>query len=156
MASLWLTKVSFDLKEDLLLPSLLQETGKFVLADVIESEKKAEDFKKELALNKTISEVEKEFTGTTTSKITAQIFRHWKLSDNLTNVIENVDSLENCSDEYRKKSEILDVIKTICDVTDPMSIESIEKGIAKAKKYNLDIKSLESAIEKLEDRLLDE
>lgn len=156
LASLWLTKVSFDLKEDLLLPSLLQETGKFVLADVIESEKKAEDFKKELASNKTISEVEKEFTGTTTSKITAQIFRHWKLSDNLTNVIENVDSLENCSDEYRKKSEILDVIKTICDVTDPMSIESIEKGIAKAKKYNLDIKSLESAIEKLEDRLLDE
>ncbi len=33
-----------------------------------------------------------------------------------------------------------------------MSDESIEKGIAKAKKYNLDVKNLEKAIEKLQDR----
>ena len=156
LASLWLTKVSFDLKEELLLPSLLQETGKFILADIIESEEKVEEFKEKINSCDTISEVEKEFIGITTSEITAQIFKHWKLSDNLTNVIENVDCLEKCSDEYRKKSEILDVIKTICDVTDPMSIESINKGIQKAKEYNLDVKSLEASIEKLEDRLLDE
>ena len=37
-----------------------------------------------------------------------------------------------------------------------MSEENIQKGIAKATRYDLDVKNLEKAIEKLQDRLLDE
>lgn len=156
LTSMWLSKVSFDLKEELVLPALLQEAGKFILADVIDSEGKTEEFKTLLSSGKTIAQAEKEVTGMTTSLITASIFKHWKLSDNLINVIEFVDDLENCDDRYQNKTEILEVIKTICTVTNPLSDDNIEKGIQKAKKYGLDTKSLEAALEKLQDRLLDE
>ena len=45
LASLWLSRVDVDLKDELLLPVLLQEAGKFILADIITSEKKTEEFK---------------------------------------------------------------------------------------------------------------
>ncbi|PLY06737.1 MAG: HDOD domain-containing protein [Arcobacter sp.] len=156
LTSLWLTKVSFDLKEELVLPALLQEAGKFILADIIDSEGKTEEFKSLLASGKTIAEAEKEAVGMSTSQITAAIFKHWKLSDNLINVIEFVDDIEKCDNKYKESTQILEVIKTICCVTDAMSDENIEKGIAKATEYNLDVKNLEKAIEKLQDRLLDE
>lgn len=156
LTSMWLTKVSFDLKEELILPALLQEAGKFILADIIETEGKTETFKSLLASGKTIAEVERETVGFTTSEITAKIFKHWKLSPNLINVIEYVDDLSKCNEEFKEKSQILDVIKTICCVTDAFSDEKIEEGLAKAKAYDLDIKNLEAAIEKLQDRLLDE
>ncbi|WP_128994524.1 HDOD domain-containing protein, partial [Aliarcobacter skirrowii] len=41
LTALWLNKVSYDLKEELVLPALLQEAGKFILADVLDSEDKA-------------------------------------------------------------------------------------------------------------------
>ncbi len=156
LTSMWLTKVSFDLKEELVLPALLQEAGKFILADVIDSDGKTEEFKALLSSGKTLAEAEKEVTGMTTSQITASIFKHWKLSDNLINVIEFVDDIEKCDDKFENKTEILDVIKTICNVTDPLSEENIQKGIAKATRYGLEVKHLNSAIEKLQDRLLDE
>lgn len=156
LTSLWLSKVSFDLKEELVLPALLQESGKFILADIIDSEGKSEEFKLFLEKGNSISQAEKEIVGMTTSQITAGIFKYWKLSDNLINVIEYVDDIENCPDEYIKETQILDVIKTICCVTDAMSDKSIENGIKKAKEYNLDVKNLEKAIEKIQDRLLDE
>lgn len=156
LASLWLGKVSFELKEELVLPALLQEAGKFILADVIDSDGKTEEFKSLIASGKTIAEAEKETTGMTTSQITASIFKHWKLSDNLINVIEFVDDIDKCEDEYKEKTKILDVVKTICSVIDPLSPENVEKGVLKATSYGLETKNLQAAIEKLEDRLLDE
>ena len=156
LTALWLNKVSFDLKEELVLPALLQEAGKFILADIIDSEGNTEKFKELLSSGKSIAEAEREIVGMTTSQITAAIFRHWKLSDNLINVIEFVDDVDKCDDEYKESTQILDVLKTVCNVTDAMSDENIEKGIEKAKKYNLDVKNLQKAIEKLQDRLLDE
>ena len=156
LTSMWLSKVSFDLKEQLVLPSLLQEAGKFILADLIETSGVTDEFKQLLQSGKSIAEAEKELVGMSTSEITAKIFKHWKLSDNLINVIEFVDDIENCNDFYVEQAQILDVVKTVCNVTDAFSEENIEKGIAKAKAYNLDVKNLEAAIEKLQDRLLDE
>ncbi len=41
LASLWLSKIDIDLKEEIILPALLQETGKFILSDLILSGKKS-------------------------------------------------------------------------------------------------------------------
>ena len=119
LASLWLSKIDVDLKEEIILPALLQETGKFILADLIASEKKSELFKSKIASGASVENVEKELLGVTTSQITAQIFRHWKLSDNLINMIEHVDDISNASDNFKKKSQILDVLKTACNIKEP-------------------------------------
>lgn len=157
LANLWLSKIDINLKEEIILPALLQEAGKFVLSDIISSSGKSEDFKNLLTTFGQINLAEKDLLGITTSEVTAKIFKHWKLSDNLINMIENVDDLSKIEDEdYKLKSKYLDVIKTACDVRNPLSDEFIELAINKAKEYNLDDKSLKSAIEKLQDRLLDE
>jgi len=156
LTNLWLSKVDFDLKDELLLPALLQEAGKFILADIIVSEKKIEEFKTMVASGSSLASAEKEIVGLSTSEITAKIFRHWKLSENLVNLIEFVDDIPKCSDEIKEKAQILDVIKTVCNIADPLSDDNVTKAIEKATKYGLNVKALEQAIEKLQDRLLDE
>lgn len=156
LANLWLSKVNIELKEEILLPALLQEAGKFILADLLISEGKAEDFKKKIQSGASIAEAEKEFLGLTTSEITAQIFRHWKLSDNLINMIEFVDDVSKANEKFKKQTQILDVIKTACEVSDPLSDQNIDKAIKKATAYGLEIKPLQKAIEILQDRILDE
>lgn len=156
LANIWLSKIDIDLKEDMILPALLQETGKFILADLILNEKKSEIFKSKIASGASIESVEKELLGVTTSQITAQIFRHWKLSDNLINMIEHVDDISNASNNFKRKSQILDVIKTACSIKEPLSEENIEKAVKKATAYGFDVKLFKKAIETLQDRLLDE
>lgn len=156
LANIWLSKIDIDLKEEIILPALLQETGKFILSDLILNEKKSDLFKSKIASGSSIEEVEKELLGFTTNQITAQIFRHWKLSDNLINMIEHVDDISNANENFKKKSQILDVIKTACNIKEPLSDENVAKAIKKATTYGLDIKVLSKAIETLQDRLLDE
>lgn len=156
LTNLWLSKVDFDLKDELLLPALLQEAGKFILADIIASEKKIEEFKSMVSSGTSLADAEREIVGLTTSEITAKIFRHWKLSENLINLIEFVDDIPKCSDDIKEKAQVLDVIKTVCSISNPLSDASVTEAIAKATKYGLNVKALEQAIEKLQDRLLDE
>ena len=156
LANLWLSKIDFDLKEEILLPALLQETGKFILADLILSEKKSDLFKSKISSGISVKDAEMELLGVTTSQITAQIFRHWKLSDNLINMIEYVDDISKASPEYVKKSQILDIIKTACNVNGPLSEENVSIAMKKATAYGFDVKILKTAIETLQDRLLNE
>ena len=155
-ATYWLSKVSFDLKEELLMPALLQEAGKFILADVIISLDKEKEFKDLISSGKKIYEAEKEILGVSTSEITAKIFSHWKLSDNLIKVIENVDCISKCEEKYLQKTQILDIIRTVCCVSSPLSEENIEEALKKAQEYGIDTKYIKEAISRLEDKLLDE
>lgn len=156
LTNLWLSKVDYELKDELLLPSLLQEAGKFILADIITTEKKIEEFKLLIASGSSLAEAERKTVGLTTSEITAKIFRHWKLSENLIDLIEFVDDIPKCNEKFKVKAQTLDVIKTACDISDPLSDDNIARAIDKATKYGLNVKALNQAIEKLQDRLLDE
>lgn len=149
----WLPNSDRALKDEILLGALLQESGKFILSEIIVSKGLIEEFKERLKNSIDTTTVEKEVLNITTSEITAQIFKHWKLSPNLIKMIEHVDNLEQCEDEYKHKAEILDVIKTICNVCSAFSDESITKGLEKAKTYGLDVVSLKNAIIFLKDRL---
>ncbi|KLE03629.1 HDOD domain-containing protein [Aliarcobacter butzleri] len=153
LANLWLSKIDLALKEEIVLPALLQETGKFILADYIKQENLSETFRGKVDSGELIEDVERNLLGITTSQVTAQIFRHWKLSDKLVNMIENVDNISNVSDEYKKQTQILEVIKTAAYIKNPLSDENVKKAIEKALKYKLDITSLKNAITTLKDRV---
>ncbi len=103
LANTWLSKVDEKLKEKILLASLLQETGKFILSELIISENKSKLFIQALNNGEDLIEVEKRFLGITTSKATAEIFKYWKLSSNLIKTIEFVDDIENCPIKYKQK-----------------------------------------------------
>ncbi len=156
LISLWISRVDFNLKEELLLPVFLQETGKFIVSDLAKDKGNGDEFLYKIKQSDDITKAEKDFFDTTTSKVTAAIFKHWKLSDKLINMIEYVDDIENCPKGYLKEAQILHVAKIACNVIDPLSDAHCESAIAKAESFGLDIAPLKKAIEKMQDRLLEE
>jgi HD-like signal output (HDOD) protein len=153
----WLKKVDNNLKEELLLPVFLLETGRFVLSGLAIEDGFRDEFLRKIRANPLdISNIEKEYFNVTTPQVTSSIFSHWNLSESLIEMIKYADNVENCPAKYKKDAQILDVVRTVCNVSDPLADQFAEAGIAKAKAYGLDTKNLEKAIEIMQDRLLEE
>lgn len=153
LVNLWLGQVDNQLKEEVLLASILQETGKFILSELIISRDLSDEFKKLLDSGMEIKDAEKKLLDVSTSQITAEIFKYWQLSDDLVDMIRFVDDISNCSEEYKQKSQILDVIKTACQINSLLSDSSMEKALKKATIYGLETESLRNAMQILQDRL---
>lgn len=153
LVNTWVSKISFDLKEDLLLPAFLQETGKFVISEVLNENGQAEEFLEKLEINKNVSAVEKEFLGYSCARITANIFKHWNLSHNLIFSIGFVEDLEHCPKDYVKKAQILEIIKILSDVRNPLSDQNIQRALTKATEYNIDVEPLLQSIDSIKFKL---
>lgn len=153
LASLWLEKIDEKLKDEIILPALLLDIGKFILSDLIVSEHLDKEFKIKIDEGIAIEDLEKEYFGFTSSFVTAKIFKHWRLNPNLVTSIEFVDDLENAPEEFKEKAKILDVIKTATCIKEPLSNNSIKKALEKANKYVFDTKILENAILNLKQRI---
>lgn len=154
LASIWLNKIDVVLKDEIILPALLQDIGKFIISDMLLCEQKDKQFKAQIEENiRSIEEIEKDFLGFTSSFVTAEIFKRWKLSPNLINSIEFVDDIENVSLEFEKKAKILDIIKTAVNIREPLSQKSVRKALEKAKKYGFDTSVLTEAIDTLQNRM---
>ena len=157
LTNLWLNKVDPELKDKLLLPALLQDIGKYIISDVLILNNKESDFYKKVLENlKSLQEIEKDFFEFSSSYVTAHIFKHWNLSQELINTIEFVDDVEKSPIEYKQKAMILDVIKTASNIKEPLSEKSINMAIKKAKEYKLNDKALIEAINTLKTRLENE
>jgi len=153
----WIGKTDNALKENLLLPAFLCETGRFVLAGVATEKGLAEEFYGKITANPLdTSSIEQEYFGACSTEVTSSIFKHWNLSDSLVDTIEYVNNIDNCPEQFKKEAQILNVVSTICNVTDPLSDTFAEAGIEKAKSFGLETRFLEKAIEKLQDRMLEE
>ena len=149
----WVGDIDFALKEELLLPAFLQETGKFIISELIQEQNKVDEFKKALNSEKSLSEIEESFTGFSCSRITANIFKHWKLSHNLIFTIGFVGNIEQCPEEYKRKVKILEVIKILTDIRDPLGDKNVSDAINLANNYGLDIEALVTAIDKIKIKL---
>ncbi len=156
LVNLWISRVDFNLKEELLLPVFLKETGKFIISSLASEQNLNEKFLLALKSKNDNAQVEKDFFNTTTSEVTAAIFKHWKLSDKLINMIEYVDNLDKCPAQFKKEAQILHIAKIACNIIDPLSDANCEKAIKQATQFGLEIPPLKKAIEKMQDRLLDE
>lgn len=155
IVSNWIGPIDYELKEDLLLPAFLQETGKFIISEIVEDNGQVEEFKAQIETDRDISEVEKEFTDVTCSQITANIFKHWKLSHNLIFAIGFVGNIKKCPPEFTKKVQVLEIVKVLCDVSNPLGDKQIELALAKAKEYDLDPPALDKAINTLKTKILE-
>lgn len=155
LVNIWLNNVDSKLKDELLLPALLQETGKFILSDILASENLIEQFQTALQAGKEVAQVEKELLGYTTSEVTAMIFKHWKLSPDLVELIQHVDKLESCPSNYLQKAQILNIIKTACCLSEPLGDQHIAMALQKAQQFGFDQTILQKSLEKLQERLID-
>ena len=149
----WISSIDFDLKDELLLPAFLQETGKFVISEVIQENKQTEEFLDFLNKNKDITLCEEKFVGYSCARITANIFKNWSLGHNLIFSIGFVGDIENCPKEYIKKVQILEIIKILTDIRAPLSDEAVEKAIAKVIEYKLDLEHFINAIDAIKEEV---
>lgn len=155
LVNLWLNQVDAKLKDELLLPALLQETGKFIISDILVNNNLCDTFQSAIKEGKEIACIEKELVGYTTSEVTAMIFKHWKLSSDLVELIKYVDNLEQCPSSYLKKAQMLHIVKTVCTLNDNFSDKNIAIALQKAQTFGFDENILKKSIEKLQERLLD-
>ncbi len=157
LVGIWTGLISKELREELSIPAFLQDIGKLIIAEIAASYGKTDAFYKLISSNQiSVEEVEKRMVGLSSSQITANIFKHWKLSENLIDAIEFVDEIEKAKPDFLQKAQILKVAKTACTITDPLSERNIARAFELAREFNLDITKLEAALDKLQERLLDE
>jgi HD-like signal output (HDOD) protein len=143
---LWITKMDRSFKDEVILACLLHETGKFLLSETIINRGLLEEFRKKIDAGIDITTIENELVEITTHKVTAEIFRYWKFNNNLIEIIEFVDDVNACSKDNREKCQILDIVRTLFDLRNPLSEESKQKALQKAKEYNFDLEYLNYAI----------
>ncbi|MGA1931655.1 HDOD domain-containing protein [Arcobacter sp. YIC-464] len=150
----WVSKFDNELKEELIMPAFLQETGKFIIAGIIEQENLVEEFKEALNKESNISLVELEFTGFTTAKITANLFKHWGLSHNLIYPIGFVEDIDDAPSEFKRKAQVLRITKELTNYKNPLNTNSIEKASKLSKTYDFDEKILNSSIKTIKAEIL--
>jgi HD-like signal output (HDOD) protein len=153
LVNTWVSKINFDLKEELVLPAFLQETGKFIISEVIKENNLTEEFQTQLAIQRNVSAVEEEFLGYSCARITANVFKHWNLSHNLIFSIGFVEDIEHCPKDYVQKVQILEIIKILTEITNPLSQAVIHRALTKAEQYGLDTDLLSQSIETIKFKL---
>lgn len=156
LLSKWVGQWDFKLKEEMLLPVFLQETGKFVLSDIAKEKGLNEKFFETIKSSpEDISKHEQEFFGATSSQVSSTIFKQWGLDEDLVKAIASVDDVDNCEGKYLKEAQVLHIIKILCNPVDPLGDSVVEKAVEQAQAYGLHTRSLEKAIETMQDRILD-
>lgn len=143
----WVSNINFDLKNELLLPAFLQEVGKFIISEVIQKNRKSEEFLMELEETKDTTFCEKKFTGYSCARITANVFKQWDISPNIVIPIAFTENIDSCPNEFKTKAQILDIVKTLCDIRYPLSNGNIEKALDKVNLYGFDIEHFLNSID---------
>jgi len=145
----WIAKIDTALRDDLIMPAFLQETGKFIIANVLEQEDKAKDFLKALNRTNDVTRCEDEFIGFTCPRITANVFKHWSLSHNLIFSIGFVGDSKACPENFKTNAQILEIVKVLADVRNPLNDDGVAKALELADEYGYDKKLLENSIEEI-------
>ena len=151
MAS-WYAKVDPEKKDLLVLASLIQESGKIVIADMIIQEDLVSQFKFDIQATHNIAQVEFEYVKETSASITAAIFKFWGFESKLVEAIGYSDHVAKAPDAIRPYAVALNIVKTAVPINGPLTETSILAALKKAQMAGLDYELLEEEIDKLLER----
>lgn len=145
IAKKWFKKIMPNLVEELFLCALLQDTGKIILADEIIRENAVDKFKGDLGVM-SVSEAERDYFGTTSVLLTADIFDHWRFEPNMIDFIRHSDDPSAAPDDRQKVAAALYTLRILCGVRDPLSEKNIELAVNTAKNFGFDTQILSDVI----------
>ena len=141
-------------KENKLLGTLspaafLVEIGKVLIAQQIIADGKEEEFTSTIAELQDISKAEKHLLNVDTAEVSATIFRQWKFEDSLVDVLSNCTHPEEAdTDDDKRSASILNVVRVAVPINGVITEDSITQAKELIVKYELDMESFETAIEK--------
>ncbi len=153
LATKWYNKIDTQKAQTLHLMAFLQETGKILIASDIIKEDETIQFRSEIEMTDNIAQVEKSFVDTTTSIVSAMIFKHWKFDDFFVEAIKYADYPIKVPEDVAEFSRVLFIVKSVIPVNKPLSEHSITLGLQRAKKLGLDTASLQMAIEEIQEAM---
>lgn len=145
----WYKQVNKEKADKLFLASFLQETGKILIASDVLQGDEVTNFISEIEMTNNLAAVEKEFSGVTSSEITAKIFEHWKFDNDFIEIIKHADAPSQSPKELKEYSVALHIVKTIVPINHPFSELAINLGLKKAQKVGYDVEKLKKAIEQI-------
>lgn len=146
---LWYTKIDKSKAEKLYLASFLQETGKILIANAIIQEEESTAFYSELELTNNVTEVEKMYLQTSSSKVTAKVFEYWNFDADFVQMIHYADTPEEAPKEIQEFAMALHIVKAIVPINKPLDEISRKIGLEKARKAGYDTQILADVIETL-------
>ncbi len=149
LALRWFNKLSKEKAQKIHLMAFLQETGKILIASDVIQEDETIAFKSEIELSNNIAQVEKSFVDTTTSIVSAMIFKHWRFDEEFVQIVKYADYPTQAPEEIAEFSQALHIIKTVIPVNKPLAEQSIVFGLKKADKFGFDHEILEDSIDEM-------
>lgn len=147
----WYTKVDPKKLDMLFLASLLQETGKILIADEVVKNDETYQFRSEIENCINVADVEKMFVGMNSSDVAALIFKHWKFDERMVDAIAHSESWNDACDEIRPYAVALKIVKTALPINAPLSERSLNLALGLLEKEQLDTDSFLEAVEKLKE-----
>jgi HD-like signal output (HDOD) protein len=85
--------------------------------------------------------------------VTAAIFKHWELSETLINDLENIQNIFDGNKDNLKVAQILHIINTLCNISDPFNASCIERSLKDAQQFGFDTDVLKLLIETTKENL---
>jgi HD-like signal output (HDOD) protein len=149
----WFATIDRNKADKLFMAAFLQESGKIVIASDIIQEELVTNFKSDIETALDISIVERSFVEATTAEVSAAIFTHWNFDREFIQMIEFSDSPSKAPEELREYSTVLNIIKTIAPINNPLSERAITQGLKKAQEAGLNVDALQKAINAVTENL---
>ena len=128
--------------------AFLVEIGKVLIAQQIMADGKQEEFRNALSELGDVEAAERQVTGVDTPEVSSTIFSQWKFEEGLVDVIRNCQTPEEAEEEDKRAAAILNVVRVAVPINGVITDASVEAAKALIEKYDLDMESFETAIEK--------
>jgi HD-like signal output (HDOD) protein len=149
----WMKKIDRQKAEKLYLATLLQETGKILIASYIIQEDETTTFASEIEMTNNIAMVEKSYVDVTSAEVTALVFKHWGFDDEFIQMIKYADTPASAPDDIKEFSIALNIVKTAIPINKPLSEMAINFALKKARDAGYNHEVLEDSIDDILDIL---
>lgn len=147
----WYKKIDRAKSDKLFLASLLQETGKILIASYIIQNDETTTFKSEIEMTNNIAAVEQSYLNETTASVTAAIFEHWEFDKDFVEMIRFSDNPQKAPQDIIEYATALNIVKSIVPINNPLSEIAINIGLKKASDAGYKHELLEDSIDDMLD-----
>jgi HD-like signal output (HDOD) protein len=102
-----------------------------------------------------IEKTEADLCGFNSTQITVLLLENWNLDVGLIEAIQFINTPQDAPDVYKRSSQVQNIIRTICNLTNPLADVFVKEGLKKAEEFGFDKQPLENTIIKVQ-KLLEE
>jgi len=149
----WYSKIDRNKADKLYLAAFLQETGKILISSDVIQEDEDTSFSSEIENTNNIPQVEKSYVEVTSAEVTAEVFSHWGFDKEFVEMIRFSDNPAAAPEEIKEFATALNIVKTIIPINKPLSEQSINFGLRKARDAGYKYEILEDVVDSMLDTI---